>query len=672
MDRDEARLRIDRLTEELNEHAWRYYVLDSPVISDAEYDRLARELEAIEAAFPDLVRADSPSHRVGAAPRDDFPPFRHPSPMLSIQNCFSEAEFFDFDRRIKKFLGTDDDIEYMAEPKLDGLSIELVYQRGLLAAGATRGDGTVGEDVTPNVRTIHGLPLKLRGSDPPEQLVVRGEVILEKVHFERLNREREEAGEPAFANPRNAAAGSLRQLDSRITASRPLSYMMYAAGLPVPDVDSQQDLLRRLEEFGFRVNPRSRFCRNAHEAAAAYAELLSARFSLPYDIDGMVVKVNRFELQRRLGEVSRSPRWAVAWKFPPVQETTRVQRIVVQVGRTGVLTPVAELEPVRIGGVEVSRATLHNEDEVRRKDVRAGDTVVVQRAGDVIPEIVSVVLARRPEGAAPFAMPERCPACGGPVSREEGESALRCANMNCPAQLRERLLHFASRGGMDIQGLGEKIVERLIESGRVRTAADLYRLDKEFLANIERMGEKSAANLLAAIEASKRRPLPRFISALGILHVGEHVAGLLSQRFSSIDALARASAEELTAIPGIGPEVSESIRRFFSEPQNRKIIEALLAAGVTPIAEEAKNTSAGASLAGQVVVLTGTLASMERSQAKARLEALGARVTGSVSKKTTLVVAGSDPGSKLAEAEKLSIKVIGEPEFLELIGMRKD
>jgi DNA ligase (NAD+) len=672
MDRDEARLRIDRLTEELNEHAWRYYVLDSPVISDAEYDRLARELEALEAAFPDLVRADSPSHRVGAPPRDDFPPFQHPSPMLSLQNCFFEAEFFDFDRRIKKFLGTENDIEYMAEPKLDGLSIELVYQRGLLAAGATRGDGTVGEDVTPNVRTIHGLPLKLRGSDPPEQLVVRGEVILEKVHFERLNREREEAGEPAFANPRNAAAGSLRQLDSRITASRPLSYMMYAAGLPVPNIDSQQDLLLRLEEFGFRVNPRSRFCRNAREAAAAYAELLSARFSLPYDIDGMVVKVNRFELQRRLGEVSRSPRWAVAWKFPPVQETTRVQRIVVQVGRTGVLTPVAELEPVRIGGVEVSRATLHNEDEVRRKDVRAGDTVVVQRAGDVIPEIVSVVLARRPEGAAPFAMPERCPACDGPVSREEGESALRCANMNCPAQLRERLLHFASRGGMDIQGLGEKIVERLIESGRVRTAADLYRLDKEFLANIERMGEKSAANLLAAIEASKRRPLSRFISALGILHVGEHVAGLLSQRFSSLDALARASAEELTAIPGIGPEVSESIRRFFSEPQNRKVIEALFAAGVTPIAEEAKNTSAGAPLAGQVVVLTGTLASMERSQAKARLEALGARVTGSVSKKTTLVVAGSDPGSKLAEAEKLSIKVIGEPEFLELIGTHKD
>ncbi|NMB76420.1 MAG: NAD-dependent DNA ligase LigA [Myxococcales bacterium] len=667
MDREEARRRIERLTEELNEHAYRYYVLDSPTVSDAEYDRLSRELEALEAAYPELVRPDSPSHRVGAPPRADFPPFRHPSPMLSLQNCFSEEEFFEFHRRVQKLLGTEEDVTYMVEPKLDGLSLELLYERGLLQAGATRGDGMVGEDVTPNVRTIQGLPLRLRGADPPERLVVRGEVILEKAHFERLNREREEAGEPAFANPRNAAAGSLRQLDSRVTASRPLSYMMYAPGLPVPGVETQQELLERLREFGFRVNPRSVLCHGAQEVAAAYRALLADRFSLPYDIDGMVVKVNRFDLQRRLGEVSRSPRWAIAWKFPPVQETTRVREIVVQVGRTGVLTPVAELEPVRIGGVEVSRATLHNQDEVRRKDVRAQDTVVVQRAGDVIPEIVAVVLDRRPAGSVPFVMPERCPACGGPVSQAEGESALRCANMDCPAQLRERLLHFASRGGMDIQGLGEKIVERLLERGLVKTAADLYRLDAATLAEIERMGEKSAQNLVAAIEQSKRRPLSRFIAALGILHVGEHVAALLAQRFASIGDLMRASAEELTAIPGIGPEVSASILRFF-EPKNRAVVEALLEAGVTPLAEEKKPAPSGAPLAGQIVVLTGTLASMERGKAKALLEALGAKVTGSVSKKTTLVVCGENPGSKLAEAEKLGVRVIGEQEFLDLVG----
>jgi DNA ligase (NAD+) len=671
MDKTTAAKRILELTREINEHAHRYYVKDAPIVSDAAYDRLVRELEKLEASFPELVAPDSPTKRVGAAPLDAFEDFRHPSPMLSLQNAFSDDEFLEFDQRVRKLLEEPGPIEYMAEPKLDGLSIELVYENGLLKTGATRGDGTVGENVTANVQTIKSIPLRLRtpkGEKPPKELVARGEVILEKKGFERLNREREETGEPVFANPRNAAAGSLRQLDPKVTARRPLSSYLYTFGLPLPGILTQQDLLSCFSTLGFRTNNLSRLCRGTDEVLAAYRELNAHRFDLPYEIDGLVIKVNSFELQRRLGEISKSPRWAIAYKFPPVQETTEVLDIVVQVGRTGVLTPVAELKPVRVGGVEVSRATLHNQDEIDRKDIRIGDTVLVERAGDVIPKVVAVLQERRKGNPKPFRMPARCPVCGAHVVREEDEAAHRCTNMACPAQFKERLLHFASRAGMDIRGLGDKLVEKLVEKGLVKDIFDLYQLGHPSLAGLERMADKSAENLLTTIQESKRRPLHRFLFALGIRHLGEHIAKLLVNEFGSLDTLAKATLERLQQIHGVGPEVASSVRAFFDEDKNLNTLRKLFEAGVAPEPPFKSDASPGGkTLLGKTAVLTGTLSSMDRQQAKTRLEALGAKVASSVSKKTTFVVAGENPGSKLSDAEKLGVQILDEKEFLKLV-----
>lgn len=668
MNRQDAVARIARLTEELNEHAHRYYVLDDPIISDAAYDRLIRELEQLEGEFPALQRPDSPTQRVGGKALPSFSEFVHPSPMLSLQNVFSEGEFLEFDQRVRRHLEQEGDIAYMAEPKLDGVAIELVYEEGLLIAAATRGDGMVGENVTPNARTIGSIPLRLKkpeGREPPRRLVVRGEVIILKQDFERLNRQQEEAGEKPFKNPRNAAAGSLRQLDSRITAGRPLSATMYSPGEEIAGIRDQAQFLSWLAALGFLVNPEVRLCRGAQEVLRAYQDLEARRHELPYEVDGLVVKVNRYDLHKELGEISRSPRWAIAFKFPAHQETTVVEDIVVSVGRTGALTPVAHLRPVLIGGVEVSRATLHNQDEIERKDVRVGDTVFIQRAGDVIPEVVAVVLEKR-QGTPPrFQFPAACPTCGGHVVREPEEAVHRCTNMNCPAQLQGRLLHFASRGAMDIDGLGDKLVAQLVERGLVKDVADLYRLDHKTLAGLERMADKSARNLMNALDRSKTPPLARFFYALGIRHVGEHIARLLADAFGSVDNLAASSTEQLQAVAGIGPEVAASLRSFFDEPKNLDELTRLYQTGVRPVPPEKRDRPrTNQPLAGKIVVLTGTLASMERHKAKELIEQLGGKVAGSVSKKTDLVIAGENPGSKLAKAEELGILVIGEEELL--------
>ena len=670
MNQREAAARIAQLIEEINEHAYRYYVLDDPTISDAAYDLLMRELEDLEKQFPDLASENSPTRRVGGPILDSFEEYRHPAPMLSLQNCFSEEEFLEFDKRVRQRLETTSAVVYMAEPKLDGVALELVYQDGRLQVAATRGDGTVGENVTDNARTIRKLPLKLRAPSSgsiPASLVVRGEVVIFKEDFEKLNRNQEEAGEKAFANPRNAAAGSLRQLDSSVTASRPLSACMYAAGGEVPGVYTQEKFLKLLLELGFPTNSLARKCTGTGEVLQAYRDLLDRRFDLPYEVDGLVVKVDSFDLQKKLGEISRSPRWAIAYKFPAVQETTEVLGITVQVGRTGALTPVANLRPVRVGGVEVSRATLHNQDEVERKDVRVGDTVFIQRAGDVIPEVVSVVLEKR-EGKPPkFKFPKNCPVCGGQVVRPEDEAAHRCTNMNCPAQLQARIRHFAQRTAMDIEGLGDKLVAQLVERDLVKDVADLYHLEHQTLAGLERMADKSAKNLIDALERSKTRELSRFVYALGIRHVGEHIADLLVQAFGPLERIQKASQDDLEAVSGIGPEVAASVRAFFAEKKNLEVIARLEKAGIKPPAPElAEIDPADLPLAGKSVVLTGTLTSMPRTKAKALIERLGGKVTSSVSKKTGLVIAGNNPGSKLEKAEKLGVKVIDEDEFLSL------
>ncbi|RLB59479.1 MAG: DNA ligase (NAD(+)) LigA [Deltaproteobacteria bacterium] len=670
MNAKQAARRVERLRREIREHDHRYYVLDDPLVSDAEYDELMRELVELERRFPELDSDDSPSRRVGGRPLDSFASFRHPTPMLSLQNVFGDDEFLEFDARLQRELGGKEEIEYMAEPKLDGVALELVYEEGKLTAAATRGDGLTGELVTENARTIRVIPLRLEtppAGTVPRRLVVRGEVIIKRRDFERLNARAADRGEKTFANPRNAAAGSLRQLDSRITASRPLSAFFYAAGEPVAEVESQREFLDYLAALGLPVNPLPRLCRGPEQVLEFYRELLARRFELPYEVDGVVIKVNSFALQRRLGEISRSPRWAVAYKLPPVQRTTTVRKIVVQVGRTGQLTPVAELEPVPVGGVEVSRATLHNQDEVERKDVRPGDRVLVQRAGDVIPEVVKVVDADRPGRPPPFRMPESCPVCGARVVHEQGQAAHRCSNVNCPAQLKATLRHFAGRGALDIEGLGEKLIDQLVERGLVRDAADLYRLDRKTLAGLERMGEKSATNLVEALERSKRTSLARFIFALGIRHVGEHVAGLLARAFGGLEALAEADVERLQAIDGIGPEVAESIRVFFGQPENRRLVKRLLAAGIEPRPPE-QVAGGKRPLEGQTVVLTGTLSSMDRRTAKELIGRLGGKVSSAVSGKTDLVVAGDRAGSKLDKARRLGVRVIDEVEFLELAG----
>ncbi len=662
----EIQERVEKLREEIRRYDYYYYVLNQPLISDAEYDKLFRELLELERKYPELVTPDSPTQRVGAPPAEEFAPVEHAIPMLSLANCFNDEELEEWDDRVRRMLGGEP-VEYVCEPKLDGLSVELVYVDGVFTVGSTRGDGRVGEDVTRNLRTIKQVPLRLfpLNGKVPRLLEARGEVYMEKEAFRRLNEERERAGEPLFANPRNAAAGSLRQLDPNVTASRPLKIFFYAMGRAEGiEIRSQVELLTTFPKLGLPVNPLWKLCKTLDEVKAFYRELLAMRHELPYEADGMVVKVNDFAQREILGEVSRAPRWAIAYKFPAEEATTRVLDIVVQVGRTGALTPVAILEPVEVSGATVSRATLHNEDEIRRKDIRIGDWVIVRRAGEVIPEVVKSIPERRTGAEKEFKMPERCPACGGPVVRPPGEVAYRCENLSCPARIKESIRHFASRRAMDIEGLGEKLVDKLVETGLVRKLSDIYRLKKEDLVNLERMGEKSAQNLLEQIERSKNAGLARLIFALGIRYVGEHLAEVLAEHFPSLEALSNATYEELIQIPEIGPRIAQSIVDFFRNEENRKLIQELKELGVKTEAEKPKEGP----LSGKTFVFTGALSAFTREEARRLVESLGGRVASGVSRKVDYVVVGADPGEKLRKAQELGITILTEEEFRKLVG----
>jgi len=658
--------RAKALREEIHRHNYLYYVLDQPEVSDAEYDRLFDELSSLEKQFPELVTPDSPTQRVGAPPLEEFKTVRHSLPMLSLGKATSEAEFLDFHRRVVE-LSKVDKVPYVVEPKFDGLAVEVVYREGLYSLGATRGDGTVGEEVTLNLKTVKSIPLRLRGKDLPELIEVRGEVIMNKEDFAKLNRERENAGEPLFANPRNAAAGSVRQLDSKVTSARPLTLFAYGIGvLTGKKFSGHRETLSYLQKMGFKVSEHIELCNTVGQVKKYYEDILNRRDRLPYEIDGIVIKVDDFELQRRLGEISRSPRWAVAWKFPAQQEHTVVKDILVSVGRTGALTPVAILEPVRVAGVEVRRATLHNEDEVRKKDIRIGDTVVIQRAGDVIPEVVKVIETKRTGREKPFIMPDLCPICGSKVERPEGEALHRCTGLACPAQIKEHLSHFASKGAMDIDGLGYKFLEHMVDKGIIQDQADLYSLDKEDLMKMDRMGDKLAQNLLDAIHRSRKPALANLIYALGIRNVGEHLATVLARNFKSIDNLAKQNLEDLTQVHEIGPVVAESIYNFFRNPKNLKVLDKLKRGGV--IFPEDETELRETPLTGKTFVLTGGLDSMTRDEARKIIESLGGRVSSSVSKKTDFVVAGKDPGSKYADAQRLGVKTLQEAEFKKMIG----
>jgi DNA ligase (NAD+) len=668
-DARELARRARRLRERLDEANYRYYALDAPAIGDAEYDRLFRELEALEAAHPELATRDSPTQRVGAAPSREFATVRHRVPMLSINNAFGDDEVEAFDRRCREALDVDA-VEYSCEPKLDGLAINLAYEDGAFVQGTTRGDGFAGEDVTANLRTVRAIPLRLHGARPPRLLEVRGEVLMYRRDFELLNERQRDRGEKVFANPRNAAAGSLRQLDPRVTASRPLRFVAYGVGETqgFDEVATQSALLDALGRLGVPVAGERALARGAEGLLAYYRRLLAQRTALRYDMDGVVYKVNRLDQQRALGFVARAPRFAVAHKFPAEEATTELVGIEVQVGRTGALTPVARLKPVFVGGATVTNATLHNEDELRRKDIRVGDTVVVRRAGDVIPEVVRAVPGTRQPDAPDFRLPERCPVCGSAVVRLPDEAIARCTGgLYCPAQRKHALRHFASRRALDIDGLGEKIVDQLVDRGRVRTPADLYRLAPDELAGLERMGGKSAQNLLDALERSKRTTLERFVYALGIRNVGEATARDLAAHFGALDRLLAADQDALEEVPDVGPVVATSIRQFLAEPHNREVIDALRAAGVSWREGPPRRPAAGR-LDGKKFVLTGTLPGMTREEATRLILSGGGKVTGSVSKKTDYVVAGADPGSKLAQAEALGVAVLDEDGLRRLLG----
>lgn len=664
---DAAEKRIAELRRQLEQHNRLYYLQDAPAISDAEYDALFRELQSLEERYPALLTPDSPTQRVGGAALDKFSSVTHRLPMLSLENATNAAEIREFDLRVKKNLGgaPAGGIAYLCEPKMDGLAVELVYRDGLLTVASTRGDGTTGEDVTENIRTIRSLPLRLSGDGIPRLLEVRGEVFLSLDAFRRINAEKEENGEAPFANPRNAAAGSLRQLDPRITARRPLSIYCYAPGvMEGAEITSQQAFFVALAAWGLPVNPLVRAVEGIEAAVEFYEEMQQQRESLPYEIDGTVIKVDSFALQRELGEKSRSPRWAVACKFPPRQALTVVEDILHSVGRTGVITPVALLSPVEISGVTVSRATLHNWDEIAAKDIRIGDSVVVERAGDVIPAVVRVLPERRIGDVPPSLPPERCPECGSAVVRIADEVAVRCMGLACPPQIRESIMHFASRNAMDIEGLGDKFVEQLYTLGLVQSVADLYRLTRDDFMRFERMGDKLASNLLSAIENSKKRDLGRFIFALGIRHVGERTAKSLAQAFGSLENLEQATFNELVSIRDIGATVAQSIVTFFGNQENIAVIRRMLEAGVVP-AVELKQV--GGRFTGKTFVFTGALSRFTREEAQRLVEAEGGAAIGSVSKKTGFVVAGSEAGSKLAKARELGVTVLSEDEFLELL-----
>ncbi len=655
---------VERLRKEIAYHDYRYYILNDPIITDAEYDKLMLRLKELEAKYPELITPDSPTQRVGGAPAPEFKKVRHEEPMLSLDNAFSREDLIAFDQRVKRWSG-EDSIEYVAEHKIDGVSVSLVYEDGIFVLGATRGDGVVGEDVTANLRTIKTLPLRLI-KELSGRLEVRGEVFMTKEEFARINKEREEEGLPLFANPRNAAAGSLRQLDPKITASRALDIFVYYLVNPEKwGISTHWDALEFIKSLGFKINPYSRLCRNLDEVWEYCEEWEKKKGSLSYAVDGVVLKVNRIDLWRKLGATSKSPRWAIAFKFPPEEAITRVLNIVVNVGRTGVLTPVAILEPVHLEGTIVKRASLHNEDEIRRKDVRIGDWVIVRKAGEIIPEIVKVIKERRTGNEIEFKMPEKCPVCGASVVRPEGEVAYRCIGVNCPAQLKERIRHFASRDAMDIRGLGPAIIEQLVEKKLVRDLADIYYLTYDDLLSLERMGPKSASNLLKAIRDSKNRPLANLIFGLGIRYVGKVIAKILAEHFDTLDDLANASYSELVLIEGIGDKVARSIVGFFKEPQTISLIEKLRKAGVNLGKKIVKGEIKDNFFKGKKVVFTGELESFTRSEASKLLESLGAQVLNSVSKKVDLVIVGENPGSKYQKALSLGIRIMREDEFID-------
>lgn len=667
---EQARARVEELRREIRHHDYRYYVLDSPEINDAEYDELMRELRRLEELYPQLVTPDSPTQRVAGVPSEAFGTVVHSSPMLSLDNAFSPEDLLDFDRRVRSLLGGEQP-EYVAELKIDGLSVALHYELGRFVRGATRGDGERGEDVTANLRAVRSIPLVLH---PPggmvAELEVRGEVYMPVEAFRRFNREREEKGEPLFANPRNAAAGSVRQLDPRITAGRPLDTFIYEIRrwAPDPAPGTQWEALEMLGRLGFKVNPHRRHCRDINEVIDYCRHWAEHRHDVGYEMDGAVIKVNSFDQQRRLGATTHHPRWATAYKFPAEQATSRVRDIIIQVGRTGVLTPTALLDPVRLAGATVSRATLHNEDIIREKDVRIGDTVIVQRAGDVIPEVVAVVREKRTGGEQEFHMPDRCPVCGAEVVRLPGEVAVRCTGVACPAQLKEQLIHFASRDAMNIEGLGPAIITQLMDAGLVEDAADLYYLKYEDVVKLERMADKSARNLLEAIAATRDNPLHRLMYGLGIRYVGEKVSRVLADHFGSMDALAAAGQEELTAIPEIGPKIAASVVAFFRQEQTHRLLEKLRRAGIKM--EERRAVPARESpLAGKTVVFTGTLESVGRKEAEELVAFLGGRSSGSVSRQTDYVVVGANPGSKYDRARELGVRILTEEEFRRLVGL---
>jgi DNA ligase (NAD+) len=666
MNNEEAKIRIEELRKKIDYYNYRYYVLDDPSVSDAEYDRLMRELAELENTWPDFFSPNSPTLRVGAKPLEAFTSVAHRTAMLSLANAMDAKEVTEFDKRVKKLLNVTDP-DYIMEVKIDGLAVELVYENGEFVLGSTRGDGYTGEDITQNLRTIRAIPMKMIENPDiptPSLLEVRGEIYIGKKEFEKLNKRRELSGEALFANPRNAASGSVRQLDPKATAGRRLNIFCYAMGeMRGANVETHFQFLEYLKKWGFRVNPYAKLCKNLDEVLEYYQEIHKKRDEIDYEIDGTVIKVNRLDYQDILGAVSRSPRWAIAYKFEAHEETTKINRIDVQVGRTGALTPVAILEPVTVSGVEVSRATLHNEDEIKRKGIMMGDTVIVSRAGDVIPEVVRVLKEKRTGNEEAFEMPDKCPVCNEQVIRPPGEAIRRCVNINCPAQIKGSIEHFASKRAMDIDGFGEKLVEQLVDKNIIKDVSDLYHLSKETLSNLDRMAEKSADNIINAINASKKRTFARFIYALGIRHVGEHISTLLAEQYKNINTLMAAKEEELINIPEIGPEVSNSITTFFNDDKNKITIDRILLSGIE-IEYKKEETKP---LKGLTFVFTGTLKAMSRDEARKNVETLGAQTSSSVSKKVDYLVAGAEAGSKLDKARELGLKVLSEEEFLEMV-----
>jgi len=682
-DLDQAKKRIEELRQQINRHNYLYYVLDNPEISDSEYDTLMRELKKLEEQYPQLLTPDSPTQRVGAEPMEAFGVVEHPVPLLSLGNAFSHEELVAWYTRSKRLVGSED-FDFVGEHKIDGLAVALTYENGRFATGATRGDGLRGEDITQNLKTIRSIPLSLRGDAPP-RFEVRGEVYLPKAGFHKLNQERAREGQSLFANPRNAASGSVRQLDPRITARRPLDIYIYmlgwAEGGSTPS--THWETLEYLKSLGFKVNPNNRHLEDIDQVEEYYRTWMEKREGLQYEADGVVIKINQMDLQRRLGEVGREPRWAIAYKFPAVQSTTRLKDIGISVGRTGTLNPFAILEPVSVGGVTIKQAALHNEDDIRRKDIRIGDTVIVQRAGEVIPEVVGPVTSKRTGKEKEFNLLDAvfdkekgrpaCPVCGGEVTKPEGEVMYYCANAACPAQAQQRIQHFASRGAMDIRGIGESLSATLFQKGLIKDIADIYYLKdkKEELENIEKLGEKSVSNILNAIEKSKERPLARLIFGLGIRHIGDETAELLAGEFGSLDALADASREELMDVETIGPKIADSIVAFFRQEANRDIIRRLKEAGVKTEEKKKARQTENLPLSSQEFVLTGTLDAFSRKEAEEKIKALGGSTGSSVTRKTDYLVVGADPGSKLAKAQSLGTKILDEEEFLQLLNRKK-